>query len=151
MKSIARKIISILVLLIGWYSLCNGVTSFVTTIASLVFMKDQISFWNIQFLNVIMDPILIIGLILVLTGTYVWGWKRYRIILGVILLSTGAYSITSTLLVLYAPPSKAEVYHVPTLIAGYLFFTMLSIMLGVLFIIRQRKLSQVNGVGNEHN
>lgn len=140
MKNIIRKILSVLVLLLGWYSLCNGVTSFVTTISSLVFMKEHISFWHIQFLNIIMDPILPIGLILVLIGTFIWGWKSYRVIFGVIFLTTGAYSIVATLLVSYFPPPKAHEYHVPTLIAGYIFFTVLSIILGILFTLRQRKI-----------
>lgn len=106
-------------------------------------MKDHISFWNIQFLNVIMDPMLIIGLILVLIGTFIWGWKRYRIIFGVMFLTTGAYSIVATLLVSYFPQPKAQEYHMPTLIAGYIFFIVLSIILGILFTLRQRKLSQV--------
>ena len=65
-------------------------------------------------------------------------------------MAAGVYSIMAALLVIFAPPPTSEGYHVPTLIIGYIFFAMLSIILGLFFIVRQRKLSHVNKEGIEH-
>lgn len=150
MKNLIRKILGILFLFLGWYTLCNGITSILTTISLLVSMKDRLSFGGIKWLNIVANRILLIGLILVLIGTSLWSWQQRRIIFGVVSVAAGVYSIMAALLVIFAPPPTSEGYHVPTLIIGYIFFAMLSIILGLFFIVRQRKLSHVNKEGIEH-
>ena len=148
MKNIIRKTFSILFLLIAFYFLTTGITSFLGTISMLVSLKEQVSFWRFirgtQWFNIVADPILIIGLILMLIGTYLWSWRRWRIVVGIEILITGIYAGIAALLVSLAPAASTKDIHLPTFIIGYIFFAVLSIVLGVVFIRGQKRLSQSN-------
>ncbi len=139
---ILRKILSIIVILIAWYFLSLGIASILGTLSMLVAVKPQVPLWDINWINVLADPVLIIGLLLMLIGVTIWNWRQWQIIIGIVMLVMGIDTCVRALSVLHAPGPSSEFFNAPTFLIGYMFLTPILIVLGVFFIRNYKRLSR---------
>jgi hypothetical protein len=134
MKNIVRKLLSILVLFIAWYFLSMGMASLLGTFSMLASIKNSISLWNVKWFTVITDPILIIGLLLMIIGTALWSLQQWRLIIGILILIETVDSVARAWSVIYVPAPPSEFFNASIFFVGYIFFGVLSLLLGVYLI-----------------
>jgi hypothetical protein len=142
MKNTIRKLLSILVLLIAWYFISTGLASLLGTLSVFSSINTSISLWNVQWLNVLTDPILIIGLLLALIGAVIWNWRQWRLIIGILLLVESLDAVVRAISVSHSPAPPSEFFHAPTFIFGYIFIAALSVLIGVLLIRNHRTMKK---------
>ncbi len=143
MKNTIRKSLSILVLLISWYFISMGLASLLGTFSVFSSINTSISLWNVQWFNVLADPILIIGLLLALIGTAIWSWRQWRLIIGILILVESLDAVICAISVFNSPAPPSEFFHAPTFIIGYIFIAALSVLIGVFLIRNHRTIKKV--------